>query len=365
VPILYPLARSILFSLPPETAHDLVLGSLAHVPAAARRYLMRQTGPPDPRLQVDLWDLTFPNPVGLAAGFDKSGRAFNTLGALGFGFVEIGTVTAQGQPGNPRPRLFRLTADRALLNRMGFNNPGAEHLALRLRDSPAETVLGVNIGKSKATPVADAVSDYVRSIELLAPFAGYLVVNVSSPNTPGLRDLQDAGPLRSLLAAVIQAVRSASGERAPPVLVKLAPDLSDSQMDQAVDIAIEEGVSGIVAVNTTLSRDGLRTPRHEVEALGAGGISGAPLRERAQKVVSRIFARSQGRVPIVGVGGIFDASDAWARICAGASLVQIYTGFIYQGPSVADRINRGLLERLETHGIASIADAVGIGASKG
>ena len=360
VPIDYPLARSLLFRLPPESAHNLVVGSLARMPRVAREQTRRRAMVPDPKLHTRIWDLDFPNPVGLAAGFDKAGRAFNALGALGFGFVEIGTVTAHGQPGNPRPRLYRIPGDRALLNRMGFNNPGAEKVAERLRHTPIETILGINIGKSKVTPNAEAIEDYLRSIELLLPFAAYLVINVSSPNTPGLRQLQDPEPLRALLKAVVKSVADAGGSSRPPVLVKLAPDLTDSQVDEAVDIALEEGIAGIVAVNTTVSRESLRTPRRELEALGAGGISGAPLGQRANGLVSRIYQRARGRVPIVGVGGIFDAADAWARICAGASLIQLYTGFVYEGPGLPKRINEGLLDRLASNGLDSIADAVGV-----
>lgn len=310
----------------------------------------------DPRLQSRLWEIDFPNPVGLAAGFDKSGRAFNALGALGFGFVEIGTITALAQPGNPRPRIFRLPRDRALLNRMGFNNPGAAALAEHLQRQPVETVLGINVGKSKVTPLERSIDDYLRSIELLERFARYLVINISSPNTPGLRELQDAGPLRELLRAVV--ARPVAGEK-KPVLVKLAPDLGGEQMDQAVEIALEEGISGIIAVNTTISREGLHASAQEIEALGAGGISGAPLRAKALASIARVRRTTGGAVPIIGVGGIFSADDAWNAIRAGADLVQLYTGFIYGGPGVIRQINQGLLERLEREGVRSLAEVVG------
>jgi dihydroorotate dehydrogenase len=314
----------------------------------------------DPALATRVWGIDFPNPVGLAAGFDKAGTLFNPLAALGFGFVEIGTVTAEAQPGNPRPRLFRLPADGALLNRMGFNNPGAEAVAAHLAATRAEPVLGINIGKSKVAPLERATEDYLRSVDLLAPFARYLVVNVSSPNTPGLRALQDAAPLRELVGAVVGRVREARGAAgACPVLVKLAPDLSDEQVEQAVEIALERGAAGIVATNTTVSRAGLRTAPERVEGLGLGGISGAPLRARALEVVSRIHARTGGAVPIVGVGGISSASEAWERIRAGASLVQIYTAFIYEGPGLVRRINRGLLDLMRRDGFRSVAEAVG------
>jgi len=361
---IYRLLRAPLFGLPPETAHEVATGTLDRALAAAplRAAVRRAMTVDDPALRVRLWGIDFPNPVGLAAGFDKSGTHFNALAALGFGFVEIGTITAKGQPGNPRPRLFRLPADEALVNRMGFNNPGADAVASRLSRTPIETVLGVNLGKSKVTPLEEATEDYLYSLDRLQRFARYLVVNVSSPNTPGLRSLQEAGPLRELLRAVVERARANAGATPPPpVLVKLAPDLTDPQVDQAVEIALEEGVSGIVAVNTTVSRAGLRTTAGMLERIGAGGLSGAPIRERAREVVSRIYSRTRGSVPIVGVGGIASAEEAWERIRAGASLVQLYTGFVYEGPEVVRRINRGLSERMRRAGAASLAEVVGSG----
>jgi dihydroorotate dehydrogenase len=360
----YRLLRPLLFTLPAETAH--ALGSRALSAAlctrGARERARRLLAVDDPALRVALWGIDFPNPVGLAAGFDKSGSSFNALGALGFGFVEIGTVTALPQPGNPHPRLFRLPRDGALLNRMGFNNPGAEAVAARLRSTPAEPVLGINLGKSKATPLEEAAADYLRSLELLERHARYLVVNVSSPNTPGLRKLQDAGPLRELLRALRERARelaAARGEDPRPILLKIAPDLSDAQLVDAVGIAREEGIAGIVATNTTISREGLRTPREQVEALGEGGISGQPVRARALEVISRVYRETGGMVPIIGVGGIFDARDAWERIRAGASLVQLYTGLVYGGPGMVRAINRGLLELLRREAFRSLEEAVG------
>lgn len=356
--ILFPIARAGLFQLPAETAHDVVIEGLASLPAPARALLRAGSPTADRRLATRLWGIDFENPVGLAAGFDKAGVAFNGFAALGFGFVEIGTVTAHPQVGNPKPRVFRLPRDRALLNRMGFNNPGAEAVAARLARTRSETVLGVNVGKSKVTPLEEAVDDYLRSIALLERFARYLVINVSSPNTPGLRDLQDAGPLRALLSAVRERPRD-PGRDAVPVLLKLAPDLTDGQIEQAVAIAEEEGVAGIVAVNTTVARSGLRTAAAKVEALGAGGLSGSPLRDRAEEVVGRIHRQTRGALPIIGVGGIFTAEDAWRRIRAGASLVQLYTGFVYEGPPLIGRIQSGLVERLEASGFSRLADVVG------
>lgn len=360
----YALLRPLLFALPAEAVHELASASLRRLlstptlRAAARRSFAVE----DPALEITRWGIRFPNPVGLAAGFDKSGESFNALGALGFGFVEIGTVTARAQPGNPRPRLFRLPEDRALLNRMGFNNPGAAAVAARLARTAIEPVLGINLGKSKVTPLEEASADYLFSLGALEAYARYLVVNVSSPNTLDLRRLQDAGPLRELLRTLRAhaAERAAArGEEPRPLLVKIAPDLSDAQVDEAVEIAATEGAAGIVAVNTTISREGLRTPRGRLEALGAGGISGAPVHARALEVVARIYRHTGGTLPIIAVGGISTAEHAWAAIRAGASLVQLYTGFVYRGPTVAREINRGLLVLLRREGLNSLEQAVG------
>ena len=362
--ILYDLVRPFLFTLSAERAHHVGSGlmDLALAPSPVRSLVRSAAAVHDPALEVERFGIRFPNPVGLAAGFDKTGELFNALGALGFGHVEIGTVTALGQPGNPRPRLFRLPDDHALLNRMGFNNPGAEAVARRLRATPIEPVLGINLGKSKATSLEEAAGDYLRSLELLEGFARYVVVNVSSPNTPGLRQLQDAAPLRELLRALHARggeLAAARGGIPRPLLLKIAPDLGDAQVDEAAAIAVEEGVAGIVAANTTVSRAGLRTPAARVEALGAGGISGAPLRMRAREVVSRVWTATGGTMPIVGVGGVFTADDAWELIRAGASLVQLYTGFIYRGPLVAREICLGLSARLRRDGVRSLDEAVG------
>jgi dihydroorotate dehydrogenase len=363
---LYRVLRYPLFQLDAETAHELVASSLrtSLALAPARTALRAVTATSDPALTTRLWDLEFPNPLGLAAGLDKDGTLFNALGAFGFGFVEIGTVTGEAQPGNPRPRLFRLPADEALLNRMGFNNPGAERVSRRLSRTSVEPVLGINIGKSKNTPLEAAIGDYLRSVDLLQRYASYMVVNVSSPNTPGLRTLQDARPLRELLDAVVSRCGTnavALGRRCP-VLVKLAPDLADSQVEEAVQIALDSGVAGVVATNTTVSRAGLSTPAREVDSLGAGGISGRPLRDRACEVVARIHRQTGGGVPVIGVGGIMDAGDAWERIRAGASLLQIYTAFVYRGPGVIREITEGLSRRLRQAGMSSIAQAVGTAA---
>ncbi|MBW3630378.1 MAG: quinone-dependent dihydroorotate dehydrogenase [Gemmatimonadetes bacterium] len=359
----YRLIRGSLFRLPPETAHELTATTLrgALATAAARSAVRRATAVDEPALASRVLGIEFPNPVGLAAGFDKAGTLFNALGALGFGFVEIGTVTGEAQPGNPRPRLFRLPADEALVNRMGFNNPGCEAVAATLASGPIEPILGVNIGKSKNAPIEAATADYLRSLDLLQPYAAYLAVNVSSPNTPGLRSLQDAEPLRELVGAVVSRSRhNAGGTGRPlPILVKLAPDLTDPQVEEAVEIALSQGAAGIVATNTTTSRSGLRTPADQVERIGAGGLSGRPLRARALHVVGLIYRLTGGRMPIIGVGGITSPGDAWERIRAGASLVQLYTAFIYGGPAIVHRINAGLARHLREGGFSSLSQAVG------
>jgi dihydroorotate dehydrogenase len=356
--MLYRLLFAAVFSrMDPERAHRLGFGAirlLGRVPGAAPAVRLL-CGPRDPALRVKALGMEFSGPFGLAAGFDKNAAAVPGLAALGFAFVEVGTVTAQPQPGNPEPRLFRLPQDRALVNRMGFNNDGAHAVAARLTrwrlaqwrrgaTSSRTVLLGVNIGKTKAAPDDEAVSDYVASARVLAPLADYLVVNVSSPNTPGLRDLQTVSVLRPLLVAVRGAADDAAG-RPVPLLVKIAPDLADEDVDAIADLADDIGLDGIVAVNTTVRRDGLATPAEQVEALGAGGLSGPVLRERSLEVLRRLRARVGEEMTIIAVGGITTPEDAAERLDAGATLLQGYTGFIYQGPLWARRINRGLSRR--------------------
>jgi dihydroorotate dehydrogenase len=342
----------VLFLFSPERMHTWVFALLRGItrPAPLRRALARWLAPRDPALATAVFGVRFPGPLGLAAGFDKDGRGLNTWSALGFGFAEVGTVTAQAQPGNPAPRLFRLPDDRALLNRMGFNNHGAGELAMRLARHTPDAPVGVNIGKTKATPPQGAVDDYRASARLVGPLAAFLVVNVSSPNTPGLRDLQAVESLRPILAAV-------RAETTTPVLVKIAPDLSDSDVDEIADLAVELGLAGIVATNTTVSRDGLATPG--VDELGPGGISGPPVARRAVEVLRRLYQRVGDRLVLISVGGIETADDAWDRISSGASLVQGYTGFVYGGGLWAKHIHDGLARRLREGGFASLADAVG------
>jgi dihydroorotate dehydrogenase len=310
-----------------------------------------------PALAVQALGKSFTNPVLLAAGFDKHATGYAALADLGFGGIEVGTITNEPQAGNPRPRLFRLPSDRALLNRFGFNNCGAERAAQHLT-RPRHGVVGVNIGKTKRVPEEAAIDDYVASARRLAEFADYMVVNVSSPNTPGLRDLQAADKLRPLLQAVAAAVRSSGARRAPPLLVKIAPDLADADILAIADLALELGLAGIVATNTTISRSALQTPTSAVASLGAGGISGAPLRRRALEVLRLLRQRTGTRLTLIAAGGIETVDDAWERLCAGASLVQIYTAFIYHGPGLPGRLARGLLARARQEGFASLAAAL-------
>ena len=352
------LFRVVLRRVPAEAAHRAgfglirVLGLAAGVPGVAG-VLRRWFGPRDPVLRVRALGLEFPGPLGLAAGFDKDARGVAGLAALGFGFVEVGTVTARAQPGNPRPRMFRLPADRALVNRMGFNNEGAAAAAARLRrlvedarGGQARVIVGVNIGKTRAVPDEEAARDYAASARAVAGVADYVVVNVSSPNTPGLRDLQAADRLKPVLVAVREALDAATDHRVP-LLVKIAPDLADADVDAIADLALELGLDGIVATNTTVSRDGLASSPAEVAAAGAGGLSGAPLRGRALAVLRRLHARAGDRLVLIAAGGIETGDDAWERLAAGATLVQAYTGFIYGGPLWPRRVHAGLARRVQ------------------
>ncbi|HEX2297283.1 MAG TPA: quinone-dependent dihydroorotate dehydrogenase [Pseudonocardiaceae bacterium] len=366
---MYRLLFSIFFRhVPAETAHQLGFGLIraaAAVPVLGP-LLRRRLAPQDPVLRVHALGLDLPGPLGLAAGFDKDARGVDALGALGFAFVEIGTVTAQPQPGNPRPRLFRLTRDRALVNRMGFNNEGSAAVAARLRgrDRGRGVVVGVNIGKTKDVPADEAVADYVAGATVLAGVADYLVVNVSSPNTPGLRNLQAVEHLRPLLVHVRAALDAACLRRVP-LLVKVAPELADEDIDAVADLALELGLDGIVATNTTISRDGLATHPAQLQAIGpGGGVSGAPLKDRSLAVLRRLRSRVGDRLVLVAVGGIETADDAWVRIRAGATLVQAYTGFVYGGPLWPRRIHRELARRAREAGYTSISDATGSAAAE-
>lgn len=351
------IVRRILFTMDPEDAHVRTMRLLSAAGPAfglAAPWLRVR----DPRLTVDVLGLRFPNPVGLAAGLDKHAEAVNAWPHLGLGFVEMGTVTPRPQSGNPRPRLFRLREDRALINRMGFNSAGAGAVAQRLgRAARGRVPIGINVGRNRDTPNEAAVEDYRRAIAALAPVADYFVVNVSSPNTAGLRDLQQPAAIRDLVVAAVAAARLDAQTRRP-VLIKLSPDLPDEALDDTVDAIVAAGADGIIATNTTTAREGLRS----AAARETGGLSGAPLRDRANAVCRRIYRRAGRRVPIIGVGGIFTAEDAWQRIRSGASLVQVYTALIYEGPGLVARINRGLLRLIEREGLSRVSDAIGVDA---
>jgi dihydroorotate dehydrogenase len=351
------LYNTVLRRIPPEPAHTAAfwLIRLAAATPGGAALLRRRLAPRDPGLAVHALGLDFPGPLGLAAGFDKDGVGVRGLAALGFAFVEVGTVTARPQPGNPKPRMFRFPAERALVNRMGFNNHGAARLAARLRklrtsgEASREAsgqpgpVIGVNIGKTKAVSDEDAIADYVASATLVADVADYVVVNVSSPNTPGLRDLQATAKLRPLLRAVRGALDEASPRRRVPLLVKIAPDLADDDLDALADLALGAGLDGIIATNTTISRDGLRDEQ-AVKAAGSGGLSGAPLKRRALEVLRRLRARTGDHLVLIAAGGIETAEDACARLDAGATLVQAYTAFVYEGPGWPRRLQEGIAE---------------------
>ncbi len=319
----------------------------------------------DLRLEQVLFGCRFPNPVGLAAGFDKNGVAAGIWDRFGFGFSEVGTVTWHGQPGNPRPRLFRLAEEQAALNRMGFNNDGAQALLKTLQRQKLEppgrrpAVLGINVGKSKITPLEQAPDDYASSLELLAPLADYAVINVSSPNTPGLRDLQDTTQMRRL----VERLRRLPA--CPPLLVKIAPDLEDDAIDGIARLAFEEGLAGVIAVNTSLDRLGLAKRRLQQTgrtlAEEAGGLSGVPLRHRALEVIRRLRVSAGPALPLIGVGGIDSPEAAWERISAGSSLVQLYTGWIFKGPDLVPQILEGLQQQLDRHGLRNVREAVGSG----
>lgn len=345
----YDLLKPLLFRLPPETAHKLAVTALKITQASpVETVLRRRLTLTDDRLQQSVFGLDFQNPVGVAAGFDKNARAPRALGALGFGHVEIGAVTALPQTGNEKPRLFRLPADRALINRFGFNNDGADAIAHRLADGPSPRIpIGVNIGKSKATPLADAPADYTYTYRQLAEFGSYFVVNISSPNTPGLRSLQQ----RDQLVAILAELQAAD---AAPLLVKLSPDLSRSATETVLEVIADQDLDGIIAVNTTTDRPAaLSHPnRHE-----NGGLSGAPLTKRATERIRFVAARTD--VPIIGAGGVDSATAAYRKLRAGADLVQLYTGLVYRGPTLAREINEGLLELLERDGFSSVTEAVG------
>jgi dihydroorotate dehydrogenase len=340
------ILKPLLFLKNPEDAHHFTFDltkTIFNLPIA-KSVIKWIYGFEDQRLEREVFGLKFKNPVGLAAGFDKDARLIDEMAMLGFGFIEIGTLTPKPQEGNPLPRLFRLPQDEALINRMGFNNGGVMEAVERLKNRNSEVIVGGNIGKNKLTPNENAVDDYLFCLEALHPYVDYFVVNVSSPNTPNLRDLQEKEPLKQLL----EAVKTANDlkEKPKPILLKIAPDLTDGQLDDIVEIVQETGIAGVIATNTTLDRSALTTAKAEIEAIGAGGVSGRVLAKRSTEIIRYLHQKSSGSFPIIGVGGIYSAEDAIAKLNAGASLVQVYSGMVYEGPGLIKKIKQGLVRHL-------------------
>ena len=337
--------KPILFRFSPERAHNITLvlfNTVLRIPGISA-WVRSAFKLEDPRLEREVFGLRFRNPVGLAAGFDKNGTHISTMAHLGFGFLEVGTVTPKAQDGNPLPRLFRLPEDSALINRMGFNNEGLDILVQQLKKPrPAGILIGGNIGKNKITPNEEATHDYVLCFEALFPYVDYFVVNVSSPNTPGLRELQEKEPLQALL----RQLQALNGEKAAPkpILLKIAPDLSNAQLDDIVEIVKETQLAGLIATNTTISRDGLQASEEKLENIGAGGLSGQPLRQRSTEVIRYLHQRLGQDTPIIGVGGIGSAADALEKLKAGATLVQVYSSLVYEGPTLIRKIKEGILK---------------------
>lgn len=353
------IVRPVLFNFESEDIHNRTLAGLRSVSHSRFGLECLSSFFGMPQLPVHLWGLRFPNPVGLAAGMDKLADAVPAWAAFGFGFSELGGVTQHAQPGNPAPRMFRAIPDEALVNRMGFNNGGAEALAERLDSWKTSGLwprhpVGINLGKSKITPLENAAGDYAASFRVLRGLADFFVVNVSSPNTPNLRQLQDKSSLDEILAA-LQSLNHAAGQSPKPILVKVAPDLTFEALDEILELVAPRQLAGIVATNTTITRPSNNLPAYAE----TGGLSGRPLRERSTEVIRHLYLQSCGRVPIIGVGGIFSVQDAWEKITAGASLVQIYTSMVYEGPGVVRRIVEGLAEQLHAHGFKSLNEAVG------
>lgn len=342
---MYSLVKHFLFLFQPETAHKLAMRYLRiilYFPGAAWMY-KKMFLCSHPALKRQVAGIEFPNPVGLAAGFDKDAEYIDLLPFLGFGFVEVGTVTPLPQPGNEKPRLFRLVKDKAIINRMGFNNKGLEAMKRNLMNKPPNLIVGSNIGKNKVTPNEHAASDYLKCFSALHKHSHYFTVNVSSPNTPGLRELQEKEPLKKLLRELQE--ENAKTENPIPIFLKIAPDLSTEQLDDIIEIIKESHIAGVIATNTTISREGLQTIPEEIEKIGAGGLSGKPLSKRATDVIRYLSEKSGKAFPIIGVGGIHSVEDALEKLDAGADLIQVYTGFIYEGPSLVKKINQALIKR--------------------
>lgn len=341
------IIKPILFQKKPESAHHFTFSWIKrtfNLPLV-KSLIKNQFGLEDSRLEREVFGLKFKNPIGLAAGFDKDAKLIDEMSMLGFGFIEIGTLTPKPQEGNPQPRLFRLAQDEALINRMGFNNGGVEDAVKRLKSRKSDVIIGGNIGKNKLTSNENAVDDYLVCLEALHPYVDYFVLNVSSPNTPNLRDLQEKEPLKRLLMAVKEA--NDKKDNPKPILLKIAPDLTNGQLDDIVEIVQETQIDGVIATNTTIDRSALQTDPSQVASMGAGGVSGKVLSARSTEVVRYLADRSGGSFPIIGVGGVFTAQDAIDKLEAGASLVQVYSGMIYEGPSMIKRIKKGLLSHFQ------------------
>ncbi|GFR38340.1 dihydroorotate dehydrogenase (quinone) [Insulibacter thermoxylanivorax] len=359
------IVKPILFRMNPETAHHLTISGLRiaqAVPGAMAVVRAAYSSPQLPELRQTLWGMDFPNPIGLAAGLDKNGEAAKAFSYMGFGFIEVGTVTPRAQNGNERPRLFRLPEDSALINRMGFNNEGADKMRAYLEKVTRRPIpIAINIGKNKVTPNEHAVQDYLDCLRILYDVGDFFAVNISSPNTPNLRKLQHGDDLRDLLHAVIAERDRLAKERkakAKPVVVKIAPDLSDEEIEQCVETISQAGIDGIIATNTTIKREGLKHPN----AIESGGLSGKPLKQRAVEVIRQVYRLTEGRIPILGSGGVFTGDDAYEMIRAGASLVEIYTSFIYRGPTINKTLNQELSNLLRRDGFTHISEAVGVDA---
>lgn len=339
------LIRPLLFLFDPERVHHFTFRfiQLISVIPGVKSIIRQLYTFHHPNLERKIFGLTFENPVGLAAGFDKDAKLIDELACFGFGFIEIGTITPKPQPGNERPRLFRLPADQALINRMGFNNEGAVAAVRRLKKRSPGVLVGGNIGKNKITPNDQATADYADCLETLYPYVDYFVVNVSSPNTPGLRDLQEKEPLKKLLLHVKQLSQTREKQKPKPILLKIAPDLTTGQLDDVIEILKATGTDGVIATNTTLSREGLSTNDDEIKKIGAGGLSGKPLNEKSNAVIKYLRSQLGPAYPIIGVGGIMTPEDAVEKLNAGADLIQIYTGFVYEGPGFVKRINQRLI----------------------
>ena len=342
---MYKIVRFFLFLFSPEFIHHItfkIIKLVAMIPLVMWLwrviFKVKEVG-----LEREVFGIKFDNPVGLAAGFDKDAKLFDELASFGFGFIEIGTVTPLPQDGNPKPRLFRLNDDSGLINRMGFNNQGIELVVARLRRKKSDIIIGGNIGKNKHTSNEDAVNDYAICFEKLFSYVDYFAVNVSSPNTPGLRDLQEKKPLTALLNS-LQELNNKK-EKRKPILLKIAPDLTNEQLDDIIDIVVDTKIDGVIASNTTIDRSGLKTNENSVQAIGNGGLSGKPIRLRSTQVIKYLADKSNKAFPIIGVGGIHSAEDAIEKLDAGATLLQVYTGFIYEGPSIVKRINKAILEK--------------------